>query len=221
MDAAVSGNQGYRVRGIRLLLSLVLVAVSAMALTSCANRVQVYQYKNDSTLDHVYIKKGVDFKRFDSVMVENISIWHPSENGPSQERIAAIRSNLARMQEIFGETLEDALDDRYRIVDKPGRNTLRVEIQFIDLRSLPVGSPVPDDLLRYQFRTQAGHITMVARLFDSRSGELLARAADLGKRASAGGEAVVDWEAIATDFGYWTRVFRAWLDQEQGVPGSS
>ncbi len=54
---------------------------------------------------------------------------------------------------------------------------------------------------------------MVAQLFDSRSGDRLARAADLGKQESIGGDGLVDWDAIAEDFDYWADVFSSWLDQ--------
>jgi hypothetical protein len=194
--------------------------VSAGLFFACTHTIVVYEYKQDSVLDHVFIKKGVEFSVYRSVMFDEISVWHPTENGPSPERVAQVRANLARAQEIFYETMIAALADRYAIVQKPGRNTLRVEVQFIDLRALPPGSPVPADLRRLQFRTAPGHITMVARLFDASSGELLARAADLGRRAVAEGEAPVDWEAIASDFDYWARVFRAWLDQSQRPPGA-
>jgi len=180
---------------------------------ACSHTVHVYNYKYDSVLDHVFIKKGVDFSRYQSIVIDDVSVWHPTENGPSPEKIASIQANLNKTQEIFYDTLSSALADRYPIWPKPGKNTLRVEVQFIDLRSLPPCSEVPDDLKRMEFRTAPGHITMVARLLDAKSGVVLARAADLGKRASQGGEAVVDWEAIASDIDYWAKVFRAWLDQ--------
>jgi hypothetical protein len=129
------------------------------------------------------------------------------------EKVASVKANLAKTQELFNETLIAALADRYTILEKPGKNSLRLEVQFIDLRALAPGSPIPASLARMQFQTKPGHITMVARLLDAKSGVLLARAADLGKRASQGGEALVDWEAIVSDFGYWARVFRAWLDE--------
>jgi hypothetical protein len=182
---------------------------------ACTHTINVYEYRQDSVLDHVFIKKGVDFGAYQTIMFDEISVWHPKENGPSPERVAQVRANLAKAQEVFYQTMTAALADRYRIVQSPARNTLRVEVQFIDLRALPPDSPIPVDLQRLQFRTAPGHITMVARLFDARSGDLLARAADLGRQAIAAGEAVVDWEAIASDFDFWARIFRAWLDQAQ------
>jgi hypothetical protein len=203
------------------LVTTAIALLCACLLQACAHRIQFYEYKNDASLDHVYVKKEVDFSHYRSMLFDEVSVWHPRENGPSPEKIASVRANLARMQELFDATFTAALGDRYTRSASPGRNTLRLEVQFIDLRALPPGSPIPQDLTRYVFRTQPGHITMVARLFDARSGELLARAADLGKRASAGGEAVVDWEAIASDLDYWARVFRAWLDPAQDAKAAN
>ena len=179
----------------------------------CSNRIEVYQYKYDSKFDEVFIKQGVDFRKYQSVMIESVSVWYPAEHAPSPENVELARANLAQAQELFLETLNRALSDRYRITDRKGKNVLRVRVEFIDLRAVPIDGPVPRELDRFSFKTRPGHITMIARLLDSQSGEQLARAADLGKRASAGGEAEVDWEAIASDFDYWATVFRGWLDQ--------
>ena len=96
------------------------------------------------------------------------------------------------------------------------RNVLRLHVEFVDLRAARQDADVPGDLSRYEFRTRPGHITMIGQLFDARSGEQLARAADLGKQQSVGGDGLVDWDAIASDFEYWANVFSAWMDRIQG-----
>jgi hypothetical protein len=205
-------NQEFSDMNRKLALASIVLLCAGLQL-ACTHQIQVYEYKSDFLLDHVFVKKGADFSRYQSIIFDEVSVWYPKDDRPSPEKIASVRANLAMTQEIFYSTLSSALADRYTIRTKPAKNTLRLEVQFIDLRALAPGSPVPADLARYVFRTQPGHITMVARLFDAKTGDLLARVADLGKRASAGGEAVVDWEAIASDIDYWARVFRAWLDQ--------
>ena len=72
---------------------------------------------------------------------------------------------------------------------------------------------IPADFPRKIFGAKAGHITLVVELIDSRSGEVLARAADLGKNESRGGNGVVDWDAIEADFRYWADILRTWLDK--------
>ena len=129
------------------------------------------------------------------------------------ENAGKAQANLARAQELFRETIGMALSHRYTVTDKPGRDVLRVHIEFVDLRAVRQDAYIPGDLTRYEFRTRPGHITMIGQLFDASSGEQLARAADLGKQQSVGGNGVVDWDAIAADFEYWANVFSSWLDR--------
>jgi len=194
----------------------VLAACIALALlVACSHTVRVYSYKYDSALDHVFVKKDTDFSRYRAIIIDDPSVWHPTEDGPTPERAAQIRANLARERELFRETLSAALADRYEIRTEPVRATLRLSVEFIDLRALPPGHELPGRLQQAAFRSEPGRITMLARLTDAHSGVLLARAADLGKQAVAAGQAPVDWEAIASDYDYWAQVFRAWLDRQQ------
>lgn len=195
-----------------VLFGLLLVILA----TACARNISVYRYQYDSALDEVYFKNGVDFSRYMAVMIDDISVWRPSTHVLSPEDAKTARANLARAQDLFQQTVHDAFSDRYPIVRTPGKDVLRVQVEFIDLRALAPGEALPADLNRLRFRTQPGHITMIARLLDSTSGEQLARAADLGKQKSHGSYTLVDWEAIASDFDYWARVFRGWLDRMQG-----
>ena len=201
---------------VKVLISFVVSILSAVFVLSCSHSVVVYRYQYDSTLDEVFIKQGVDFRRYKSIMIDDISVWRPTEHVLSAENAQLARANLAQAQELFHESIRKALADRYPVTDRKGKDVLRVQVEFIDLRALSPGDPLPRDLNRLQFRTKPGHITMIARLLDSRSGDQLARAADLGKQESTGNYSLVDWDAIASDFDYWTLVFRGWLDGIQG-----
>ncbi|MFT5140827.1 MAG: hypothetical protein ACI9H8_000054 [Lysobacterales bacterium] len=192
--------------------TLVLLLI-AFALLNCRSTVEVYRYQYDTTLDRVFVKQGADFSKYNSVMVDQLSVWYPSEYEPSQENAALVQANLARAQGMFRESVANALADRYPVVTKAGKNTLRIHVEFVDLRAVPDDAKIPADLSRYEFKVQPGHITMIGWLFDSVSGEKLARAADQGKQKSVGGFGRVDWQAIAADFDYWAQVFSAWLDQ--------
>ncbi len=192
---------------VLLAMSLTVVVSS----TACT-RVEVYQYQYDSKLDDVFIKQGVDFSHYTAVMIDEVSVWYPDEFAPSPENAEKAKSNLAKAQVLFRETIGNALSDRYALSDKPGKDVLRVHVEFVDLRAARHDSDVPGDLARYEFKTKPGHITMIGQLFDSRSGEQLARAADLGKRQSVGGNGQVDWNAIASDFEYWASVFSTWME---------
>ena len=179
---------------------------------SCATTVEVYTYQYDSTLDEVFVKENVDFSRYTAIIVDQVSVWYPDEFAPSPENADKVQANLARAQDLFRQTIADTLSDRYTVTDTPGKNVLRLHVEFIDLRAVPEGSSPPSELARLEFKTQPGHITMTGQLLDSVSGEQLARVADLGKQQSVGGNGRVDWNAIASDFEYWANIFSAWLD---------
>jgi len=178
-----------------------------------SSSVEVYEYQNESRLDHVYLKKGVDFSGYKSILIDAVSVWYPDVSAPSPENAAKAKSNLARGQALFKQMIDDALDDVYPLTDMPGANVLRIHAEFVDLRSIPPGGAIPSDFTRKKFRTEAGHITLVVELIDSRSGEVLGRAADLGKSESRGGDGVVDWDAIEADFRYWADIIRTRLDR--------
>ncbi|NND45285.1 MAG: DUF3313 family protein [Xanthomonadales bacterium] len=192
---------------------IILALAGITLLAGCARTINVYRYQYDSVMDEVYLKQGVDFSGYTALMIDDISVWRPSAHLLSPEDAKLARANLARAQALFRDTVSDAFSDRYAITRKPDRHVLRVQVEFIDLRALQPDEPLPADLNRLRVRTQPGHITMIARLLDSLSGEQLARAADLGKQQSFGSYTLVDWEAIAADFDYWAQVFRTWLDR--------
>jgi len=196
-------------KSIVLLLTTGIVALMMSACTS----VEVYQYKYDTALDDVFIKENADFSGYDSVIIDDVSVWYPEEFAPSAENADKAQANLQKAQLLFRESISKALSDRYQVTDKAGKNVLRVSVEFVDLRAATSTADVPRDLSRYDFKTKPGHITMVSQLFDSKSGEQLARAADLGKQQSFGGNGVVDWDAIGSDFDYWASIFSSWMDR--------
>jgi hypothetical protein len=192
--------------------------IAVLLAFTCVNcsTVEVYQYKNDSTLDDVFIKQGVDFSRYKTVMIDPVSVWYPDEFAPSPENLERVNSNLAKAQDLFRESIGNAISDSYAVTDKPGKNVLRLHVEFIDMRAAKQDTDLPARLARYEFNTRPGHITMIVQFFDASSGEQLARAADLGKQQSAGGNGQIDWDAIASDFEYWANVFSTWLDSIHG-----
>ncbi len=194
-----------------------LLCLGSLGLVAGCSSVEVYRHQNESRLDAVFIKQDVDFSRYRSVIVDDVSVWYPADRAPSPENAERAQANLERAQRMFRQTISEALSGRYPVTDQPGRGVLRVQAEFVDLRALQPGEAIPAELQRYDFEARPGHITMVARLLDSSTGEVLARAADLGQQASAGGDGVVDWAAIGHDFDYWAGVFREWMDEVHGA----
>lgn len=196
----------------KLIYKAVLMLIGATLMISCSSTVNVYQYQYDSTLDEVFVKQGVDFSQYDSVLIDQISVWYPDRYQPTPENMQRITENLDRAQYMFRESMIHALPDRFTVADEAGEGVLRLHVEFVDLRAAVADDDVPGDLRRYQFDTKPGHITMIGQLLDANTGEQLARAADLGKQQSVGGQGRVDWDAIASDFKYWANVFSNWLN---------
>ena len=183
--------------------------IPALLLLSACTTVDVYEYQNESRADVVYIKQGVDFSRYNSVQIRAISVWYPNDAAHPDENVSG--RNIAKAQNLFKQVMIDELGDNYKVVDRPARDALWLHVEFVDLRSLNPGDPIPAEVSGKKFRAQAGHITLVAELRDSVSEEVLARAADLG-RQSQGGPGIVEWDEIEADFRKWAVMLREWMD---------
>ncbi len=196
--------------------------VLLLGLVACTTT-NVYQYQYESRLDEVFVKSGVDFTQYKSVIIGAISVWYPTPADDAGVDMKRIRANIAKAEKLFHAIITDVLDDDYLVTTTPGKGVLKFQAEFIDMRTIAEGGQVPAEFSRYEFAVKPGHITMIVRLLDSASGEVLARAADLGKEQSAGGDGIVDWDAIASDFEYWAAIFREWLDEVHGrqKPASS
>ena len=154
--------------------AVLMSVLFAVSLVSCST-IEVYQYQYDSTLDEVFVRQGADFSRYTSVMIDPISVWYPDEHAPAPENAGKVADNLAKAQVLFRETIAKALSGRYTVTDNPGRDVLRVHVEFADLRAAQEGTAVPGGLDRYEFEVKPGHITMTGELFDSRTGDKLAQ----------------------------------------------
>lgn len=186
------------------------ILTTLLLLSACAaSTVDVYEYQFDSRADEAYVKQGIDFSRYKSIQLRAISVWYPPEAASPDENVA--RRNLAKAQNLFRQVLIEELGGPYKIVDQPAQDAIWLHVEFIDLRSLNPGDPIPAQLSRMKFRTRAGHITLVAELRDSVSEEVLARVADLG-RQSRGGDGIVEWDEIEADFRRWSVMLRDWMD---------
>ncbi len=192
-----------------------MIPVLLLGLVACTTT-NVYQYQYESRLDEVFVKSGVDFTQYKSVIIGAVSVWYPTPTDEADLDMNRVRENIAKAEKLFHATITDVLDDDYPVTTTPGKGVLKVQAEFIDMRSIPEGGQVPAEFSRYEFAVKPRHITMIVRLSDSATGEVLARAADLGKEQSVGGDGIVDWDAIASDFEYWASIFREWMDEVHG-----
>jgi membrane peptidoglycan carboxypeptidase len=172
-----------------------------------------FERRANPDLDFVYVKKDIDFSSYSSITIDPISVWFPIDKAPPTEKKSEAKENLSKAQTLFRKLIREELDNRHNISEAAAENTLRIHVEFIDLRSVKNAEEIPEYVATKKFKTAPGHITLVAELSDSMNGEVLARVADLGRKQSSGGSTEIDWQAIEFDLRNWARIFAAWFDK--------
>ena len=105
--------------------------------------------------------------------------WDPTRTGSriklGKEERENIRSGVATaVQEAFVKELRDK--SRYQVVNEAGPDVLRVKVAIVDLY---VNAPDTEGVgMSRTYTVSAGQMTLFAELFDSESGQLLARVID-------------------------------------------
>ncbi len=163
-----------------------------------------WQQINHPSLDFLFVRPAVDFTGYHNVIIDPVSIWYSNESALTAQEV---ESNLDELRLRFHGAFEQALENSgYEVVDMPGHGTLRLHVEIIDLRingTTANANPWRDRLL---FRALPGHITLVAELADSTTGEVLLRMADLDD--SVGDRFTTDfmtaWENVDIAFNMWS-----------------
>ena len=156
--------------------------------------------------------------RIDPVEVRFSKDWNPTQAGSrikvSAEQREEIRSGLAKLvYDQFAKVL--AAKGRYPMVNESGPDVLRLKIYIVNLyiNAPDSASAGPS----YSFVMSAGEMTLFMELYDSESGQILARVVDR-RQASSGASAamanrvtnVAQAEDIAAE---WARILRDAFDR--------
>lgn len=171
----------------------------------------------------VYIKQGVDFKPYDKIMFEKVTVMLSDEAGYRVIDPALLKE----MVDYYQNALFEAVESGYDIVDQPGSGVLRVRAAITGLKPskpaantistiLPVGwvisgttKAVSDDNMG------TGEAATEIEILDALSGERLAAAVDRrqgGKAAFRG-----RWTDTKQAFDFWAQRFRQRLDEARGL----
>jgi Protein of unknown function (DUF3313) len=133
-------------------------------------------------LDTVYLREGVSLAQYKRVMLDPVEVsfdkdWNPKRNVPRGDTAdpQAIRKNLAELaRNVFRRELEKK--GGYPLVDEPGEDVLRVRAQIVDLYINAPESDTPG--ITHVYVLNAGEMTLMAELYDSRTNAILARVVD-------------------------------------------
>jgi hypothetical protein len=137
-------------------------------------------------LQTVYARRGASLAAYDSVLLDPIEVsFHKNWDrmrvagvSINAEEKLEIRNGLARiLRDEFVASL--AKGDRYRVVDKPGETVLRIKAQIKDLYINAPDLPRAANVRTYTL--SLGEMTLSAELFDSVTGDLIARVTDRKK----------------------------------------
>jgi hypothetical protein len=182
----------------------------------------------DRKIAAAYIDPDADLSAYDKIMILDCYVafkkdWEKKKKTGSNIRVSAsdmerIKADTATFfRDVFTEKLAE--DDGYEIVNAAGEDVLLVRPAIIDL-----DIAAPDTMSAGRSRTYtttAGSATVYIELYDSVTGDILARAMDRKTARSAGGylsytNRVTNRSDARRMLGKWAELLRAKLDELHG-----
>ena len=85
--------------------------------------------KADGESAKIYIDPNVDFRTYDKVLLDRITVWYKDD----AEYKGIDPTELKALTDYFHDAIVKALGDAYPVVDKPGPGVMRVRIALTDL----------------------------------------------------------------------------------------
>jgi len=202
---------------VATLASLLVVAGTANAQTNFEGLREI----RSQTWDKVEVRPNMVFTVYTGIMLGDVRIAYRTPDR-SQLQFPFTDEQKAR----FKETLRNAYTSELvtmrnaELVNSPGRDIL-----LLSVRAINVTATVPPrsvgDVGRASIALQAiGEVTLVLELFDSRSGEILARAVDtqtvVGAAIAEDGDMITNWEGAGNLSARWASTTRSRLDNLLG-----
>lgn len=178
-------------------------------------------------IDLAYTRPGSTLAAYGKVMLDPVTVafrkdWDPDKTGSRQKLSNQERQNIkggvakAVYQEFARELQEKST---YKVVAAPGPDVLRVKADIIDLYV-----NAPDTMTAGSSRVyavSAGEMTLVAELFDSETGQVIARVIDRREARDTGTlqltNSVVNASEVTSIASSWARILRSRLDAARGM----
>ena len=179
-------------------------------------------------IELAYAKPGASLANYKRVRIDPVEVsfdksWDPTRTGSNIKVSAAERQKILDgmaklVQEEFARELQ--ANKGYAVTEESGDDVLRVKINIVNLYvSAPdTGSSTGRSRT---YVASAGEMTLYAELFDSKSGEVIARVVDRREARSTGrvslsGSVYNQGEARSIAAG-WARILRKALDNAHGI----
>jgi hypothetical protein len=182
-------------------------------------------------LSLAYARPGATLAGYKRVKIEPVEVrfhknWKPTQTGSRIQLSAAareeIRTGLAKLvYDEFAKAL--TAKGRYPVVNEPGPDVLKLKIYVVNLYvNAPEGASSSG--ASHTFAMSAGEMTLFMELFDSESGQIIARVADRREGRTSQMMAMagqVTNVAAAEDIAAaWARIMRDALDRAHGAAKS-
>jgi hypothetical protein len=179
-------------------------------------------------IDIAYARPGATLAGYTKVQIDQIEVafhknWDPNRTGSMFKLSADERENIrSGVAKLVHEELVKALQNKkstYEVVDTAGPDVLRMKAHIINLYV-----NAPDTLTAGRTRTyttSAGEMTLVAELYDSESGQVLARIIDRREAQNTGmmmlSNSVVNASEARDIAAAWGRILKDRLDKAHGI----
>ena len=192
-------------RGFRL--HVLAILISSLVATGCSTTTsQSFNVVTNAQGETGLIAVGADFSKYDRLNAEDMGIYFPSDAAPTTQ-------DQQRIRQIFRNAFLSELGGYEVVRGEKGPTTLSVQATLVDFRN---ASPRDIQSVRRELRDIAkpGVMMFLMELKDSRTNEVLARAADSAAAPafSTTAEVATDWSAVETAAAGWAGRFRRFLD---------
>jgi hypothetical protein len=220
-----------KIARIAVSLASILLLTTAFAATETdLEKVMSYdglQKISVKGIDLAYARPGATLAGYGRVLLEPIDVafhkdWNPTRTNSmiklSTKEREDIRTGLAKIvNEEFVKELQNK--GTYQVVSEAGPDVLRVRARVVNLY---VNAPDTGAASRSKtYTVSAGEMTIIAELFDSETGEVLARVVDRRQARSTGmltlSNSMMNAEEGRAIAASWAHILRNALDKAHGI----
>ena len=205
-------------RFVLIALYCTLAIWSALSMAGCSStgtqsgfltRYDLLQKSEQYDGHWYYIKDGVDWDTYPSVMIDQVTVLEATtKDGPklSPEDIAGVTQR-------FHKALVEAMKDGYVIADKPGPGVVRAQIALTHLKPVKPALNVASVAV-LGVPVDVGEVKMESKYTDSVSGDLLAEwvAAKKGSYVDVTG-IWTRWGQVDDSLKVWAKMLRTGVDE--------
>lgn len=217
----------------RFLVLVVFLLLTGCARTYQARHVDIAGFQDDYSLlkeggddDALlsYWRKDVNWRGYKKIILEPVVV----KKTKNSDLFDMTHAENYRLCELLGYRLQEALKTRFKLVSKPGPDTMRVEYAITDVETSIVlldmfssvypSARATSGLHHLVFGSEAfvGQASVEGRITDSTTGELLMASAD----ARAGGKTLIgstnEWDDVEESYKFWALQLDYQLCMRQG-----